>query len=178
MKKAVFLDRDGTLNVDKGYVYRTEDMEWIPGVPEALKRLKDAGYLLIVVTNQSGVARGYYTEDDVRALHAYMNQYLRDRYGFCLDAFYYCPHHPEAAIPAYRKRCGCRKPAPGLVLRAVRDFDIHIASSYMIGDSESDRIRLEGLRFYRVTGAAPFPDIAAEILRPERTRSCHPGVCE
>ena len=93
LNKVVFLDRDGTLNEEVNYLHKTGDMKLLPGVPQALKKLKDAGYKLIVVTNQAGVARGYYTEEDVKILHQYMNQLL-EKDGAQIDAFYYCPHHP------------------------------------------------------------------------------------
>ena len=102
LNKVVFLDRDGTLNEEVNYLHKPEDMKLLPGVPQALKKLKDAGYKLIVVTNQAGVARGYYTEEDVKILHQYMNQLL-EKEGAEIDAFYYCPHHPVHGIGAYKK---------------------------------------------------------------------------
>lgn len=137
MKKAVFLDRDGTLNVEKDYLYKIEDFEFIPGVPEALCRLKAAGFLLIVVTNQSGVGRGYFEVDDVDRLHAYMQQQLA-AYGTAVDAFYLCPHHPTAAVGEYRKTCDCRKGSPGMLLSAAADLNIDLSRSYMVGDKIAD----------------------------------------
>ncbi|MCI5567871.1 MAG: D-glycero-beta-D-manno-heptose 1,7-bisphosphate 7-phosphatase [Veillonellaceae bacterium] len=137
MDKAVFFDRDGTLNVDGHYIYRIEDFKWMPDAAEAIRYCHDKGYLVIVVTNQSGVARGYYTEDDVHALHEYMNDELQ-RLGTSIDAFYYCPHHPEAKIEKYRIDCDCRKPKPGMVLKACHDFGIDMSKSYMIGDKKRD----------------------------------------
>src|SRR5262249_43008423 len=103
-RPAAFLDRDGVLNVDHGYVYRAQDFVWIPGAIKAIKRLNDAGFLVIVVTNQSGVARGLYHEDDIRMLHQWINEALRPE-GAHIDAFYYCPHHPEGTVPGYAKVC-------------------------------------------------------------------------
>ena len=137
MDKAVFFDRDGTLNVDGHYIYRIEDFKWMPDAAEAIRYCHDKGYLVIVVTNQSGVARGYYTEDDVHVLHEYMNDELK-RLGTSIDAFYYCPHHPEAKIGKYRIDCDCRKPKPGMVLKACCDFGIDTSKSYMIGDKKRD----------------------------------------
>ena len=97
MEKIVFLDRDGTINEEVNYLHRTEDLKFLPGVPEALRLLKEAGFKLVVVTNQAGVARGYYTCADVEHLHAYMNEELK-KYGAEIDAFYYCPHHPVHGI--------------------------------------------------------------------------------
>ena len=113
LRPAVFLDRDGTLNADRGYVCRPEDIRWLPGVAAALARLRWAGYLLIVVTNQSGIARGYYDEQTMQALHDWMGADLRAQ-GAHIDAFYHCPHHPDLS-----GACPCRKPAPGLLLRAA-----------------------------------------------------------
>lgn len=137
MQKAVFLDRDGTINVDRGYVYRIEDFEFIEKVPEAIMEMKRFGYLVIVLSNQSGVARGYYTEDDVVKLHAHINDRLLE-YGTGIDGFYFCPHHPEGIVGRYRRQCGCRKPAIGMLQQAVRDFDIDMENSWIAGDRERD----------------------------------------
>lgn len=135
--KAIFLDRDGTINVDKHYVGRPEDFTLLPGVPEALRSLTESGYRLIVITNQSGVARGYYTEADVQALNRRMCSELK-AYGVQLDGVYYCPHHPEGSVAAYRRRCDCRKPGLGLFMQAVQAFDIDLSRSYAIGDRLRD----------------------------------------
>ena len=135
--KAIFFDRDGTLNVDVDYLHDPADFVWTTGAIDALRWVHAHGYLAIVVTNQSGVARGYFPESDVTRLHDWMNAELR-KHGTHIDAFYYCPHHPEAKIPAYRKDCDCRKPAPGLLLRALREHDIDPAVSLMIGDAPRD----------------------------------------
>ena len=135
--RAVFLDRDGTINVEKGFVHRREELEFVKGAAEALGSLNRAGYLVVVITNQSGVARGLYAEDDVKRLHRYMNDELM-RAGARVDRFYYCPHHPESLDPAYRKDCECRKPKPGMVLRAMEELDIDPRSSYLIGDRARD----------------------------------------
>ncbi len=137
MNKAVFLDRDGTLCVDRHYLCRFEEFELLPGVPEALKLLKDAGFLLIVITNQSGIARGYYTEADFRDFTARMEEYLTGR-GVSVDRVYYCPHHPDAAVPSLRRTCDCRKPKTGLFERAVRDFDLDLSACYAVGDRLRD----------------------------------------
>ena len=138
-QRAVFLDRDGTINIDTGYLYRIEDFRFISRAIEALRLLKSHGYKLIVVTNQSGVARGFYKESDIIRLHAYINQRLKQE-GADIDHFYYCPHHPEAAVTAYRQVCSCRKPEPGLLLRAAAEHPIDMASSYCIGDKCRDVI--------------------------------------
>ena len=134
---AVFFDRDGTLNVDTGYLHEKEKLQWMPEAREAVKLANDRGYLAIVITNQSGVARGMFGEKAVRDLHAYMNEEL-EKIGAHLDGFYYCPHHPEAAVPEYRKDCDCRKPKNGLISAACKDFDIDLGQSLMVGDSPRD----------------------------------------
>lgn len=137
MEKAVFLDRDGTLNEEVNYLYKKEDLRLLPGVEKALKMLRDAGFTLIVVTNQAGVARGYYTEEDVKNLHQYMNGLLKKE-GAGIDEFYYCPHHPVHGIGAYKKECRCRKPGTGMFEAACRDQQIDRTHSYMIGDKRLD----------------------------------------
>lgn len=130
--KAVFLDRDGTLNVEKEYVHRIEDWEWIPGAIDALVVLKKAGFLVIVVTNQAGIARGYYTDAEVRHLHARINREL-SKHDATIDGFYHCPHHPE-----FNAKCECRKPMSGMIYKAKHDFDITLDRSWLVGDKASD----------------------------------------
>lgn len=136
-EKVIFLDRDGTINEEVRYLHRKEDLRFLEGVPEALRRLKHAGYRLIIVTNQAGVARGYYGEDAVRELHVYMNELLAAQ-GAQIDAFFYCPHHPEAGISGYGIRCDCRKPQTGMFEQAARQFEIDKSASWMIGDKRID----------------------------------------
>lgn len=139
--RAAFIDRDGVICKEKHHLYKTEDFEFIDGAPEALAALREKGYLVIVVTNQAGVAKGLYTEDDVNALHAYMTQLLKDR--AVIDGIYYCPYHPEAVVEKYKKDSPERKPSPGMIERAVEDFaqkgiNIDLKKSLMIGDTERD----------------------------------------
>lgn len=136
-KKAVFLDRDGTINIEKNYLFKIEDFEYLPGVKQGLKILQDAGFLLIIVTNQSGIARGYYTEDDYKILNSWMIDDLKES-GINIVATYFCPHHPEAKIEQYRKTCNCRKPGKELFYEAAKEYNIDIASSYVIGDKHRD----------------------------------------
>ncbi|MBP2654176.1 MAG: rfaF 3 [Firmicutes bacterium] len=136
-RPAVFFDRDGVLNVDTAYVYRSEDFKWNAGAVEAVKYFNDKGYYVFVVTNQSGVARGLYKEDDVHDLHQWMNNEL-EASGAHIDAFYYCPHHPEEGSAEYRKVCDCRKPEPGLILQALQEWPVEKTNSLLIGDKESD----------------------------------------
>lgn len=135
-KRAVFLDRDGTLNVEREYLYRPEEFTFCTGAVEALRLLNQAGYLVVVVTNQSGVARGYYGEPEVQALHHHIDTLLQQQ-GAYIDAWYYCPHHPDGIEP-YRKVCGCRKPLPGMLQQAAVDLGISLADSWMIGDKLID----------------------------------------
>lgn len=137
MERVIFLDRDGTLNEEVNYLHRKEDLKILDGVPEALCRFKGHGYKLVVVTNQAGVARGYYKETDVEELHRYMNGLLRP-YGAEVDYFFYCPHHPEHGIGEYRTECRCRKPGTGMFEMAERYFDVDKENSWMIGDKLID----------------------------------------
>jgi D-glycero-D-manno-heptose 1,7-bisphosphate phosphatase len=137
MKKACFLDRDGVLIVEAHYLSKPSQVEIIPGVPEALKKLKDAGYLIIVVTNQAGIARGYFPEDNVAMVHAEIDRQLK-KAGTSIDAYYYCPHHLEGSIPELSINCECRKPKPGMFFQAAKDHDINLSESFMVGDKFSD----------------------------------------
>ena len=136
-KRAVFLDRDGTINVEKGYVHSINDFEFIPGAPQAIQLLKKDGFLVIVVTNQSGVARGYYPLAAVHRLHQYLSDQLAG-FGTGVDAYYICPHHLQGTESDYAMACSCRKPLPGMIMQAAEDFGIDLACSYMIGDKQSD----------------------------------------
>lgn len=136
MKRAVFIDRDGTLNIEKEYLYRAEDFEFIPGAPEAIRLLNQAGILVIIVTNQSGVARGYYTEEDVENLHRHIERELQ-MYGAHIDAWFYCPHHPSGR-GSYALPCNCRKPLPGMLYEAAERYNIDLGNSTMIGDKRAD----------------------------------------
>ena len=135
--KLCLFDRDGVLNVDKAYLYRPEDAEWIPGSREAVAWLNRQGYTVVVVTNQSGVARGYYTEDDVHRFHAWMAGEFA-KAGAKIDRFYYCPHLKEGTVAAYAVDCECRKPKPGMVLAAMRDYGAAPEDCFLVGDSPRD----------------------------------------
>jgi len=131
---AIFLDRDGTINIEKNYLYRYEDWEWIPGALEALKLFSSSGYRIVVITNQAGVARGYYTEEDVIKLHHKIDRDLATL-EISIDAYYFCPHHPDFGSHGH---CQCRKPEPGLIKQAQKDLDINLQGSWLIGDKLSD----------------------------------------
>jgi D-glycero-D-manno-heptose 1,7-bisphosphate phosphatase len=135
-RKAAFLDRDGVVNVDHGYVHRIEDFHFQDGIFQACRHLAAQGFLLIVVTNQSGIARGYYSGEDFDRLTAWMTGAFADN-GVKISAVYHCPHHPDFGPPADRD-CDCRKPRPGMIDRAVAEFGLDRAASLMIGDSMSD----------------------------------------
>jgi D-glycero-D-manno-heptose 1,7-bisphosphate phosphatase len=145
-KRAVFLDRDGTLNVDVGYPRDYGQIKLYPQGVEAVRRINRAGLLALVVTNQSGVGRGLLTEPELWTLHARISESLAAR-GARIDGWYYCPHYPESTQAAFRKDCDCRKPRPGMGLQAARDFGLDLAGSYMIGD------KVEDIEFGRAIGA-------------------------
>ncbi|SFM05390.1 D-glycero-alpha-D-manno-heptose-1,7-bisphosphate 7-phosphatase [Pelosinus propionicus] len=136
-KPAVFFDRDGVLNVDHGYTFRKQDLEWMAGAVQTIRFFNENNYQVFVITNQSGIARGYYTEDDVMLFHEFMNNELHKK-GAHIDAFYYCPHHLDGTVPKYQKACTCRKPAPGMIRRACQVWSVDIENSFVIGDRSSD----------------------------------------
>ncbi|MBW5407869.1 D-glycero-beta-D-manno-heptose 1,7-bisphosphate 7-phosphatase [Morganella morganii] len=136
---AVFLDRDGTINVDTGYVHEVDDFQFIENAIEAMQTIKQMGYALIIVTNQAGIARGMYTEDQFMHLTEWMDWSLADR-GVDLDGIYYCPHHPEGTVEEFRQVCNCRKPAPGMLLDAQKYLKIDMSNSYMVGDKLDDML--------------------------------------
>jgi len=146
--RAVFLDRDGTINVDVGYPSRVEQIEIYSSSFEAVRRIKAAGFLAVIVTNQSGVGRGFLTEADLANIHGYVRSEFAAR-GIRLDGIYYCPHYDLSSEPEYRKNCSCRKPEPGLALRAAADLDIDLRRSYMVGD------KVEDVLFGIAIGATP-----------------------
>lgn len=138
MNKAIFLDRDGTLNIDYGYVHEIDQFHFIEGSIEALQQLKQMGYLLVLVTNQSGIARGYFSEQQFLQLTEWMDWSLADR-GVDLDGVYYCPHHPDG-IGEFKQDCDCRKPKAGMLNQAIKELKIDPARSIMIGDKMEDMI--------------------------------------
>lgn len=155
MRKALFLDRDGVVNVDHGYLYKSEQFEFIDGVFEACKAFQDAGFDIVIVTNQSGIGRGYYTEQDFHALTKWMVKEFAKQGVDILDV-QFCPHHPEKAIAKYLQDCECRKPAPGMLLKAINEFGIDPKASIMVGDKSSDMQAAEnagvGQKFLVETG--------------------------
>jgi len=158
LRRAVFLDRDGVLNEDRGHVSRPRDFAWLPGVMHALRALQRARWRLVVVTNQPGIALGLYGPAEYDNLGGWMQSELA-AHGVTLDGLYHCPHLPDAPLAAWRRRCDCRKPAPGLLRRAARDLEIDLASSVMVGDQPSD------IRAGRAAGVAACIRIADAIDR-------------
>ncbi len=136
-QRALFLDRDGVINCDVGYACRPDQIEFVPGIFEFCQQFQAAGYLLIVVTNQSGIGRGYYTETEFLSLSEWMTAQLKQQH-VSLDRIYYCPHHPIHAKGEYLQKCNCRKPAPGLIIEAINDYNIEPSNSILIGDKETD----------------------------------------
>ena len=169
--KAIFLDRDGTINIDKGYMYKTEEFEFLDKAIEGLKILSDLGYILIVVTNQSGIARGYYTEEQLENLNKFMVDKLKE-HGIEIKKCYYCPHHAEKGIGKYKVACNCRKPNPEMVLWGIKDFDIDVNQSYIVGDKISDAEA--GLRaglkegVIVQTGLEPIESLEAENIENKK----------
>jgi D,D-heptose 1,7-bisphosphate phosphatase len=137
MTPAVFFDRDGSINEDIGYVSRPEDLVVYPWAAEAIRLVNQSGMKAIVITNQSGIARGMYTEETLHQIHERLRQEL-GLGGAHIDGFYYCPHHPNIGGRRYRQSCSCRKPLPGMLQQAAREHDIDITRSYVIGDKSSD----------------------------------------
>jgi D-glycero-D-manno-heptose 1,7-bisphosphate phosphatase len=167
-RKAVFLDRDGTINIDRGFIHRAEEFDFVEGAERLIRTLNDAGFLVVVVTNQSGVARGFYSEDDVMKLHAFIEDELQ-KAGAHIDRFYFCPHHPEAPLLQYKTDCACRKPKPGMVLRALDDLGIDPKKSYMVGDSARDICagKRAGLTSIRISGDADPLDTTSCEEKPD-----------
>jgi D-glycero-D-manno-heptose 1,7-bisphosphate phosphatase len=136
-EKAVFLDRDGVINEDYGYVHKIENFHIYPEVFPALRKLQEAGFKLLIVTNQSGIAVGYYTEDDFKKVTQHMLS-IFEKEGIKIDKVYYCPHHPEGIVPQYTMKCDCRKPESGMIRQGIKEFNIDPSKSFLIGDKEND----------------------------------------
>jgi D-glycero-D-manno-heptose 1,7-bisphosphate phosphatase len=138
MKKIFFLDRDGVIIEDANYLSRPEQVKLCSGTPEAFRKIVEAGYEIIVVSNQSGIARGYFTEEDLAAVETHIESCLKDAGAPLPLKWYYCPHHKKGSVPEYSVECDCRKPKPGLLLKAGKEFEIDYKNSFIIGDKLSD----------------------------------------
>ena len=136
-RSAVFFDRDGVLNIDIGYAHRQDQLQWVDGAREAVKQVNDLGYLAFVVTNQAGVARGYYTEEDIHIFHRHLQSQLMEIGGH-IDDFRHCPHHPTAGFPPLLQACNCRKPGPGMLNSLLGSWSVDKATSFLVGDKPSD----------------------------------------
>jgi D-glycero-D-manno-heptose 1,7-bisphosphate phosphatase len=152
---ALLLDRDGTLNADRGWVHRPAEFQWVEDAREAIRWANDHGILVLVITNQAGIARGYYTEDEFQAFTAWIGRELAGS-GAHIDATYYCPHHPTEGIGEYRRECRCRKPGPELIERAQAEWGFDPARSVLVGDGENDieAASAAGIRAVRFTGGS------------------------
>jgi D,D-heptose 1,7-bisphosphate phosphatase len=172
-RPAVFFDRDGTLNTDDGYTHRPQDLAFLPGAIDAVKRVNDLGHYAFLVTNQSGVARGYFTEADVEAFNTHLQRKLRAA-GAHVDDIRYCPDHPEGTVARYRRVSDWRKPAPGMLLDLMKRWPIRPEASLVVGDKDSDiaAARAAGLRGLLYTGGS-LDDCLAPHLPPMTPASCH-----
>jgi len=168
-RQAVFFDRDGVLNVDHGYIYCQQDFEWMPGAIEAIRFLNDHNYQVFVITNQSGIARGFYKEEDVQLLHQFMNEELQKQ-GAHIDAFYYCPHHVDGTVAKYQTSCACRKPKPGMIHRALEEWAVDSKHSFIIGDKPSDveAAKAAGIPGYLFTGGNLYEFVKERIAEGGR----------
>jgi D-glycero-D-manno-heptose 1,7-bisphosphate phosphatase len=172
---AVFLDRDGTINEEAGYLDSLEKLCLIPGAADAIRLINESGMKAVVVTNQSGVARGLFTEAFVEEVHARLGEMLAEE-GASLDGFYFCPHHPTAGRGSYLRSCDCRKPSPGLLLRAAEELSLDPDRSYMVGDTLNDieaasRIGVRGILVRTGYGA----EAAAALMTAEGPERRDPG---
>jgi len=172
-KPAAFLDRDGILNHDHGYVHRHEDIVWVDGAKDAVRLLVETGHRIFVVTNQAGIARGLYDEAQLRALHAWMGAEIAAT-GGRIDAFYHCPHHPDAGDSPYTRECQCRKPAPGMLRAAIAAYPIDTARSFLVGDRETDiqAARAAGVRGHLFAGGDLHAFVARILARNASDAAC------
>jgi D-glycero-D-manno-heptose 1,7-bisphosphate phosphatase len=171
-RPAAFLDRDGVINHDDNYVHRPEQIRWIDGAKEAIRWLNDAGYYVFVVTNQAGVAHGHYGEDDVKSLHSWMQRELQSA-GAHVDGFEYSPYHPEGAVAQYRQTSDLRKPAPGMILKLQKEWNVDMGASFMVGDRDIDMQAAAGagIAGYKFPGGNLLDFIAAHAAMTRRSSS-------
>lgn len=164
-RPAAFIDRDGVINVELAYVHQIENFHILPGVVQGLRQLADAGYALVIITNQAGIAKGFYGESEYAVLTKYMCD-LFARQGITLAGVYHCPHHPQGSVPAYAIDCACRKPAPGMLLRAAAELNLDLHRSVLVGDKPSDAAagRSAGVRWtVLVESGHRLPDETSDI---------------
>jgi histidinol-phosphate phosphatase family protein len=175
MKKnaAVFLDRDGTIVEEVGYLDSLEKLVIFPHTAEAIRTINESGMRAVVITNQSGVARGYFQEDFIRTVHRHITKILREK-GVFIDGFYYCPHHPTEGKGKYLASCKCRKPEPGMLIRASEDMDIDLSRSYVVGDMIKDlelagRVGAKGILVRTGYGSETEKEIIGQGVKPAYT---------
>lgn len=173
----IFLDRDGTINEETSYLYRPEELRILPGVAEAIRLFCLTGYKIIVVTNQAGIARGYFTEQDVERLHRYLSRRMEENRAH-IDAFYYCPHHPVHGIGKYRITCSCRKPGTGMLEMAADQFLIDKKRSFLIGDKliDMEAGQAFGLRTILVGSGYGAKEHARVLFQGAKTEEAAPGI--
>jgi D,D-heptose 1,7-bisphosphate phosphatase len=168
MNKAVFLDKDGTLIPDVPYNVNTDLITLQAGAIPGLKKLTAAGYDLIIISNQAGIAYGYFQEEEIKKVKERVEEMLRME-GVALTGFYYCPHHPDGKVSQYRKTCDCRKPAPGLILQAAKDFSINLSASWMVGDilNDIEAGHLAGCRSILIDNGNETEWVMSEMRKPD-----------
>ena len=169
MNKAIFLDRDGVINKEIGFVFRVEDFVLTGDIIESLRKLQDAGFIFIVVTNQSGIAKGLYKSEDVEKVHKHMLSLMKQN-GIIISEIYYCPHHSDV------EPCTCRKPDSGMLEKAIARFNIDVSKSFLIGDKERDVQAAEkaGVRAFHIESDSPIMGIAEKIITLTTAPSCCP----
>ena len=158
--KAVFLDRDGVINHDTGYVHKIKDFKWMVGAKQAIKYLTKKKYKIIIITNQAGIARGYYNVKDLKKLNKWIHKECK-KTGGIINEIYFCPHHPTAGIGKFKKKCKCRKPGNLLIKRAIKKWKINVKISFMIGDQKSDKLcaSKSKLKFFYKSKASLYKQI-------------------
>jgi D-glycero-D-manno-heptose 1,7-bisphosphate phosphatase len=167
MNKAVFLDRDGVINKDLGYVHKIDEFIWLPGVKHGIKILKENGYLVIVISNQSGIGRGFYSSKDLKKLNFYINTQLK-KIGTKIDAFYHCSYHPKFGLGAFKKSSFNRKPNPGMFLKAKKKYKIDFKKSFFIGDQLSDKAAAKKAKIKFFQSKNNFKKLVLKIIKNKK----------
>jgi len=182
LEHAVFLDRDGTINEEVGYITHLGQVRLLPGAAAGVRRLKESGLRVVVITNQAGVARGIHPESFIHEVNGLITAQLRQE-GASIDRIYYCPHHPRGEVDSYRKECQCRKPAPGLILQAAEELNLDLRRSYMVGDRLSDVQMMQsvggkGILVLTGHGAGEKEVLQSLEIRPDHVAVDLPGAVD